>query len=168
MPGVPGDHVTESGRSAVRSRNRRDLEVGGPAISHLLNPSARAKAAALPLDRQTPAVSAMILAAMRGPQREQIRRPGRSVCRCASPGAGDVGRAMTVTGFDSYDLLALEIAGTGGAPCPLPVLEYFQGKGVPFQRQAFFSCTDARMRQALQHTRTSRCHWPKVPAPQRD
>jgi hypothetical protein len=34
---------------------------------------------------------------------------------------------MTVTGFDSDDLSALEIAITGGAPCPLPVLEYFQG-----------------------------------------
>ena len=53
---------------------------------------------------------------------------------------------MTVTGFDSYDLLALEIAGTGGAPCPLPVLEYLEGKGVPFQGQAFFSCADARLR----------------------
>ena len=75
---------------------------------------------------------------------------------------------MTVTGFDSYDLSALEIAVTGGAPYPLPVLEYFQGEGVPFQGQAFFSCTDACLRQALQHARASRCHWPKVPAPQRD
>ena len=40
---------------------------------------------------------------------------------------------MTVPGFDSYDLAALELAITGGAPCPLPVLEYLQGKGVPFQ-----------------------------------
>ncbi len=40
---------------------------------------------------------------------------------------------MTVPGFESYDLSALEMALTGGAPCPMPVLEYFQGKGVPFQ-----------------------------------
>jgi acyl-CoA synthetase (AMP-forming)/AMP-acid ligase II len=40
---------------------------------------------------------------------------------------------MAVPGFQSYDLSALELAVTGGAPCPLPVLEYFQGKGVPFQ-----------------------------------
>jgi fatty-acyl-CoA synthase len=40
---------------------------------------------------------------------------------------------MTVPGFESYDLSALELAVTAGAPCPLPVLEYFQGKGVPFQ-----------------------------------
>ena len=40
---------------------------------------------------------------------------------------------MAVPGFDNYDLSALELAVTGGAPCPLPVLEYFQGKGVPFQ-----------------------------------
>jgi fatty-acyl-CoA synthase len=40
---------------------------------------------------------------------------------------------MTVPGFDFYDLSALELAVTGGAPCPLPVLECFQGKGVPFQ-----------------------------------
>ena len=40
---------------------------------------------------------------------------------------------LAVPGFDNYDLSALELAVTGGAPCPLPVLEYFQGKGVPFQ-----------------------------------
>lgn len=40
---------------------------------------------------------------------------------------------MTVPGFETYDLSALELAVTGGAPCPLPVLEYFRGKGVPFQ-----------------------------------
>ena len=40
---------------------------------------------------------------------------------------------MAVPGFASYDLSALELAITAGAPCPLPVLEYFQGKGVPFQ-----------------------------------
>ncbi|CAN5715860.1 long-chain fatty acid--CoA ligase [soil metagenome] len=40
---------------------------------------------------------------------------------------------MAVPGFGSYDLSALELAITGGAPCPLPVLEYFQSKGVPFQ-----------------------------------
>jgi fatty-acyl-CoA synthase len=40
---------------------------------------------------------------------------------------------MGVPNFDSYELSALELAMTGGAPCPLPVLEYFQAKGVPFQ-----------------------------------
>jgi acyl-CoA synthetase (AMP-forming)/AMP-acid ligase II len=40
---------------------------------------------------------------------------------------------MSVPGFETYDLSSLELAVTGGAPCPLPVLEYFQGKGVPFQ-----------------------------------
>ena len=40
---------------------------------------------------------------------------------------------MTVPGFETYDLSALKLAVTGGAPCPLPVLEYFQAKGVPFQ-----------------------------------
>jgi fatty-acyl-CoA synthase len=40
---------------------------------------------------------------------------------------------MTIPAFDSYDLSALKLAVTAGAPCPLPVLEYFQGKGVPFQ-----------------------------------
>src|SRR4029077_11732620 len=40
---------------------------------------------------------------------------------------------MAVPDFETYDLSALELAITGGAPCPLPVLEYFQGKGVPFQ-----------------------------------
>jgi fatty-acyl-CoA synthase len=38
-----------------------------------------------------------------------------------------------VPGFTTYDLSALELAMTAGAPCPLPVLEYFQGEGVPFQ-----------------------------------
>lgn len=40
---------------------------------------------------------------------------------------------MAVPGFESYDLSALELAITGGAPCPLPVLEYFQSRGVAFQ-----------------------------------
>jgi len=40
---------------------------------------------------------------------------------------------LAVPGFDNYDLTALELAVTGGAPCPLPVLEYFQAKGMPFQ-----------------------------------
>jgi fatty-acyl-CoA synthase len=30
---------------------------------------------------------------------------------------------LAVPGFDNYDLTALELAVTGGAPCPLPVLE---------------------------------------------
>jgi acyl-CoA synthetase (AMP-forming)/AMP-acid ligase II len=40
---------------------------------------------------------------------------------------------MAVPDFDRHDLSALELAVTGGAPCPLPVLEFFQGKGLPFQ-----------------------------------
>jgi fatty-acyl-CoA synthase len=40
---------------------------------------------------------------------------------------------MAVPDFDSHDLSALELAVSGGAPCPLPVLEFFQGKGLPFQ-----------------------------------
>jgi acyl-CoA synthetase (AMP-forming)/AMP-acid ligase II len=40
---------------------------------------------------------------------------------------------LAASGFDNYDLTALELAVTGGAACPLPVLEYFQGKGMPFQ-----------------------------------
>ncbi|PWW24089.1 acyl-CoA synthetase (AMP-forming)/AMP-acid ligase II [Geodermatophilus normandii] len=38
-----------------------------------------------------------------------------------------------VPDFDRHDLSALELAVTGGAPCPLPVIEFFQGKGLPFQ-----------------------------------
>nr|WP_090275964.1 long-chain fatty acid--CoA ligase [Mycolicibacterium komanii] len=40
---------------------------------------------------------------------------------------------MAVPGFESYDLSGLELAVSAGAPCPLPVLEYFQDRGVPFQ-----------------------------------
>lgn len=40
---------------------------------------------------------------------------------------------MAVSGFESHDLSALELAVSAGAPCPLPVLEYFQDRGVPFQ-----------------------------------
>jgi acyl-CoA synthetase (AMP-forming)/AMP-acid ligase II len=40
---------------------------------------------------------------------------------------------MTVPGFETYDLSALQLGVIGGAPGPLPVLEFFQGKGVPFQ-----------------------------------
>lgn len=38
---------------------------------------------------------------------------------------------MAVPDFEEYDLSALELAVTGAAPCPLPVLEYFEGRGVP-------------------------------------
>ncbi len=40
---------------------------------------------------------------------------------------------QAVPGFDNYDLTALEMAVTGGAPCPQPVVEYFLEKGMPFQ-----------------------------------
>jgi fatty-acyl-CoA synthase len=40
---------------------------------------------------------------------------------------------MAVPDFDDYDLSALELAVSGGAPCPLPVIDYFQGRGLPFQ-----------------------------------
>jgi fatty-acyl-CoA synthase len=41
--------------------------------------------------------------------------------------------ALMAARVDSYDLSALELAVSAGAPCPTPVLEYFQGKGIPFQ-----------------------------------
>jgi acyl-CoA synthetase (AMP-forming)/AMP-acid ligase II len=40
---------------------------------------------------------------------------------------------MAVPDVEEYDLSSLELAVTGGAPCPLPVLEFFQGRDVPFQ-----------------------------------
>src|SRR5262249_49807800 len=40
---------------------------------------------------------------------------------------------MRVPGFASYDLSALELAVSGGAPTPLPVIDFFTGHGVPFQ-----------------------------------
>ena len=40
---------------------------------------------------------------------------------------------MRVPDFETHDLSSLELAITGGAPCPLPVLEYFQSRGIPFQ-----------------------------------
>ncbi|MFD3925769.1 long-chain fatty acid--CoA ligase [Streptomyces sp. NPDC058614] len=43
---------------------------------------------------------------------------------------------MALPDFDSYDLSALELAMTGAAPCPRPVLDYFLDKGVLF-REAF-------------------------------
>ena len=82
------------------------------------------------------AVSAMILAAMRGPQPGSASRFGATAdlfVDALFPVPAMWAALMTVTGLDSYDLSALEIAITGGAPCPLPVLEYFQGKGVLFQ-----------------------------------
>ncbi|HEU4404411.1 MAG TPA: long-chain fatty acid--CoA ligase [Polyangiaceae bacterium] len=35
--------------------------------------------------------------------------------------------------FDAYDLKALRTCLVGGAPCPLPVLEFYQGRGFRFQ-----------------------------------
>ncbi len=40
---------------------------------------------------------------------------------------------MAVQDFDTHDLSALELAVSGGAPCPLPVIDFFHGKGLPFQ-----------------------------------
>ena len=40
---------------------------------------------------------------------------------------------MSVPGFDDFDLSSLELAVSGGAPCPLPVIDFYQGKGLPFQ-----------------------------------
>ncbi|HWG95300.1 MAG TPA: long-chain fatty acid--CoA ligase [Mycobacteriales bacterium] len=40
---------------------------------------------------------------------------------------------MAVPGFEDHDLSALELAVSGGAPCPLTVIDFFQGRGVPFQ-----------------------------------
>ncbi|NMN99331.1 acyl-CoA synthetase [Antrihabitans stalactiti] len=37
-----------------------------------------------------------------------------------------------VPDFDKYDLSALRLAMVGGAPCPLPVIEFMQQRGVPF------------------------------------
>lgn len=34
--------------------------------------------------------------------------------------------------IEDYDLSSLRLACSGGAPCPLPVIEYFKGKGIPF------------------------------------
>ena len=40
---------------------------------------------------------------------------------------------MAVPDLHSYDLSNLELAISGGAPCPLPIIEYFQGQGISFQ-----------------------------------
>ena len=40
---------------------------------------------------------------------------------------------MAVPDFEQHDLSALELAVSGGAPCPLTVIDFFQGRGVPFQ-----------------------------------
>lgn len=37
-----------------------------------------------------------------------------------------------VPDFDAHDLSALKLAMVGGAPCPLPVIEFMQQRGVPF------------------------------------
>ncbi|MCL4421633.1 MAG: long-chain fatty acid--CoA ligase [Actinobacteria bacterium] len=38
-----------------------------------------------------------------------------------------------VADFDAYDLSSLELAVSGGAPAPLPVIRFFRSHGVPFQ-----------------------------------
>jgi acyl-CoA synthetase (AMP-forming)/AMP-acid ligase II len=40
---------------------------------------------------------------------------------------------MRVPDFDSYDLSSLELCLSGGAPTPLPVIEFFNDRGVTFQ-----------------------------------
>ncbi|WP_037144124.1 acyl-CoA synthetase [Rhodococcoides fascians] len=48
---------------------------------------------------------------------------------------------MRMPDFESYDLSALELAVAGGEPTPLPVIEFFQDRGVPFQEG--FGMTEA-------------------------
>ncbi len=40
---------------------------------------------------------------------------------------------MRVADFDRYDLSALELCLSGGAPTPVPVIDFFQARGLPFQ-----------------------------------
>ena len=40
---------------------------------------------------------------------------------------------MRVPGFDDHDLSSLDMALSGGAPTPLPLIEFFDSRGVPFQ-----------------------------------
>ncbi|HEY3681888.1 MAG TPA: long-chain fatty acid--CoA ligase [Streptosporangiaceae bacterium] len=40
---------------------------------------------------------------------------------------------MRVPDFDAYDLSALKLAVSGGAPTPLTVIDFFQAHGIPFQ-----------------------------------
>lgn len=39
---------------------------------------------------------------------------------------------MAVPNFESYDISSLRFAVSGGAPCPLTVIEFFQKKNIPF------------------------------------
>lgn len=42
-------------------------------------------------------------------------------------------QALTqVPNFDDYDLSSLRYLVSGGSPCPIPVIEFFQGRGLPF------------------------------------
>ncbi|WP_423798554.1 acyl-CoA synthetase [Neobacillus sp. SAB-20_R2A] len=39
---------------------------------------------------------------------------------------------MSVPNFDAYDISSLQFAVSGGAPCPITVIEFFQKRGIPF------------------------------------
>lgn len=42
-------------------------------------------------------------------------------------------QALTnVEGFEAYDISSLRFAVSGGAPCPITVIEFFQERGIPF------------------------------------
>lgn len=44
-------------------------------------------------------------------------------------------QALTnVEGFEAYDISSLRFAVSGGAPCPITVIEFFQERGIPFMR----------------------------------
>ncbi|WP_216829816.1 acyl-CoA synthetase [Alkalihalobacterium elongatum] len=38
----------------------------------------------------------------------------------------------TVDNFDDYDISSLRFCVSGGAPCPITIIEYFQARGIPF------------------------------------
>ncbi|MCM3764771.1 long-chain fatty acid--CoA ligase [Neobacillus niacini] len=39
---------------------------------------------------------------------------------------------MSVPNFEAYDISSLQFAVSGGAPCPITVIEFFQKRGIPF------------------------------------
>ena len=38
----------------------------------------------------------------------------------------------TVENFDDYDISSLKFCVSGGSPCPITIIEYFQARGIPF------------------------------------
>jgi len=64
--------------------------------------------------------------------REALAMMSRYKATCSVMVPAMWGAIMRLPDFDEYDLRSLRYCLAGGAPCPMPVIEFYQGRGIAF------------------------------------